>query len=162
MRIATKTLAAGTTLAALSLVALVGEAQGGRARGLPLKAVADLASVEPAVDEDARGGIAVKFWGANARRVERSKMVVKLQRLDGTDYSLWMDDPSTPETDLVEVTTFVTHGRGNARVRFDTKLEETMPFGATLADLGGKAFEIRDAAGVAVMVGTVPALPAVQ
>jgi len=162
MRIKTTSLVGGTALAVLALVASSAVAKGpgsGRAKGKPQRATSDLASVDPAVDLDARGRIDIKHFPAVGKRAERSWMRVKLGRLDGTDYTLWMDDPATPETDLVQVTAFTANDDGAARVRFDTKHAETLPHGATLAALGGMALEVRDSGGMTVMTGSVPVFP---
>lgn len=157
MRAPTRMFALVAASAAIGLASAAAEADG-VSRGRPTRVDADMVLVSPGPDADARGGVAVKFFPANARRAERSWLRMRMGKLDGTDYSLWMDDPATPETDLVQVTTFVTHGRGNARLRFDTKHEETLPHGGTLETLKGMAFEIRDVTGAAVLNGTVPAV----
>jgi hypothetical protein len=115
------------------------------------------------VDANATGRMDVKHFPAVGTRAERSWMRLRMRHLDrGATYTLWMDDPST-DTDptLVQVTdvSIVTKGNGNVNFRIDTETGATLPFGSTLALLAGKAFEVRDAGGNAVLSGTVPTLP---
>jgi hypothetical protein len=126
--------------------------------GKPSSAKGPLAIPVAGPDADARGTIDWKFFPANGDRAERSWLRLRLGRLDGTAYTVWIDDPATPETDLVDATWALTaHGRGNLNDRLDTKAAETLPFGATLATLAGQAIEIRDVNGVAVLAGSIPA-----
>lgn len=130
----------------------------GAAKGRPQRAVAALAIPDGGVDANARGRLDVKHFPAVGKRAERSWFRLKLNRLDGTDYTLWMDDPATPETDLVEVAGLTANDDGHAHFGADTKREEALPFGAALADLGGMALEVRDGTGNVVLTGTVPVL----
>jgi hypothetical protein len=112
-------------------------------------------------DVDARCVVDWKHFPVVGRRVERSWLRFRLGRLDGADVTLWMDDPSTPETDLVQVTalTALEGDKGfHLNYRIDTKHDGVLPFGATLEALVGMAVEIRDASGATVLAGTVPAV----
>ena len=144
-------------LAASSAQATPGNGNG-NGKGRPGKGRSDLAAA--AADEDAAGRVDVKHFPAVGGRAERSWLRFKLRNLtaDAT-YTLWMDDPTTVgDTTLVEVTgvTFTATGEGGDNHRIDSKKGDTLPFGATLTDLGGLALEIRDAAGAAVLTGNVP------
>lgn len=156
----------GAGLAALLAGAAVPEAgaaygPGGNPNGRPTRGRSSLAPPEGAADTDAVGVCRVKFFPANARRAERSWFRLQVRKLDAsTTYSLWADDPSTPEdATLVQFDTLATNEDGVANYRKDTKKGGTMPFGATLADLGGKAIEVRDEGGTTtVLAGSIPAV----
>ncbi len=100
----------------------------------------------------------VKHFPAFHARLERSWIRAKIRHLDAaSDYSVWIDDPSTPATDLVQVDTFSTKHSGNFNFSKDTKRGDALPFGATLAALAGMAIEVRDAAGTTTLLaGTIP------
>ena len=137
---------------------------GGKGKPTAAKAALAIPTVPVAgPDTDAKGAVDWKHFPAVGKRAERSWLRLRLGRLDGTDYTLWMDDPSTVETDLVQVTALTAtadDADGNhLNFRLDTKQGDPMPFGATLDALVGKALEIRDAGGLAVLGGTVPAVP---
>ena len=134
-----------------------------RGKGRPTAAKAALTIPVGGLDVDAKGAVDWKHFPAVGKRAERSWLRLRLGRLDGTDYTLWMDDPSTVETDLVQVTALTAaageRDGNHLNFRLDTKRGDAMPFGATLDALVGKALEIRDAGGLAVLGGTVPAVP---
>jgi hypothetical protein len=132
--------------------------------GRPTHAKGDLAIPTTPVagpDADARGVVEWKHFPVVGKRAERSWLRFRLGRLDGADNTLWMDDPSTPETDLVQVTTLTAVEGDNGfhlNYRIDTKHGGVLPFGATLDALVGMAIEIRDASGATVLAGAVPAV----
>ena len=130
-------------------------------KGRPTHAKSQLSIPDGGPDANARGVVDWKHFPAVGARVERSWLRLRLGRLDGTDYTVWMDDPATVDVvDLVEVGTLTANGRGHVNSRTDTKHGDALPFGATLATLQGLAFEVRDADGAAVLVGSVPTPPA--
>jgi len=159
-------LTAAAAVAGLALVvvaanpAAAGKGNGGkgRAKGKPTSARAALAVPELGPDEDAKGKLDVRHFPAVGKRVERSWLRFKLRKLDAeSDYTLWVDDPSTEDVDLTQVgDAFTTDADGAANLRSDTKAGDTLPFGASLADLFGKALEVRDGDGSAVLEGQVP------
>ena len=109
-------------------------------------------------DSRAFAKLDVKHFPAFHARVERSWFKMKVRRLeDDAACSLWIDDPSTPATDLVLVDSFIAKHSGNYNYAKDTKQGDTLFFGATLAGLSGMAVEVRDAAGTTVLLsGTIP------
>jgi hypothetical protein len=132
----------------------------GNAKGRPERGSArlDIAGV----DDNARGKIDAKHFPAVGKREERSWLRVKVGHLE-TDatYTLWMDDPTTTDdAALVEVAgvTLVPGHKGATKLKLDTKKGDALPFGATLADLGGMLLEVRDEDGNAVLTGSVPVL----
>ena len=135
----------------------------GGGKGRPARLVGDLARPETSTDANDAGKVDVKHFPAVGHRVERSWLRFKLRHLEShADYTLWMDDPTTAEdATLVQVGTEAssTNGDGNANLFFDTKKGGLLPFGSTLADLAGKAVEVRDGLGNVVLSGTVPTLP---
>jgi hypothetical protein len=150
-------------LAALAAAAVPADAKGpppGRGGGQPARSRSDLAATE--ADADAACRVDVKHFGDRGRREERSWLRFKLRSLEpNADYTIWIDDPSTPEDPtLVQVpdVTVTTADEGDRNHRFDTKHGGSLPFGATLADLGGMAVEVRNADGVAVLTGSLPAV----
>ena len=151
--------AVATIAAASAAEAKPGNGHGG-GKGRPVHAVA--AMTNTGVDTDARGKLDVKFFPAVGKRAERSWLRFKLGKLDaGADYTLWMDMPNDdPDAGIVQVTdvTLVPGERGGLNFRLDTKKGDVLPFGASLADLSGMAVEIRDATGVAVLSGNLPAV----
>ncbi len=173
MRTIVKTTAAATAIAlgllSAAALALPGNGGGGppigqgQARGRPLRGRSMLAAPDGATtDVNARGVVDVRFFGAIGHRVERSWLRFRLHRLTpGATYTLWMDDPNSltqPNLTQVPDVTLTADSDGFARLRFDTKHGDTLPFGATLVQLGGTAVEIHNADGVAVLTGTVPTL----
>jgi hypothetical protein len=157
----TAALAAVLVTTASALAAGRGRSSGGNA-GRPAKGKTVLTAPEGALDLDALAKVDVKHFAARGKRVERSWLRFKVRRLAPTTaYSLWIDDPTTPDdATLVQVPAdaTLTNEDGNDLLRFDTKHGGTLPFGASLADLGGKTVEVRDAEGLAVfLTGTLPA-----
>lgn len=148
-------------IAAAVVVSLGAGAALAAAAGRPKAAKVWLTVPEAGPDADARCLVDTKYFPEVGRRAERSWLRFRARRLDGTDYTIWMDDPATVDVvDLVQVASFTANGRGAVNYRIDTKLGGTMPFGSTLAVLQGLAMEIRDVNGVAVLVGAVPTPPA--
>ncbi len=132
---------------------------GGHARGRPSRAVTQLVQPATVVDENARGALDVKHFPAVGKRAERSWFKLRVGRLDGTDYTLWIDDPATTDVvDLVQAATLTANDDGAAKLHLDTKKGDTLPLGGTLATLAGLALEIRDGTGAVVLTGTVPTL----
>jgi hypothetical protein len=94
---------------------------------------------------------------ATPSQSEWSRLRIDLRGLAPfTPYALFADDPATADGSLVEFATFTTNRRGGVRVTYDTRNGATLPFGATLADLGGRAVEVRDTAGTVVLSGDFP------
>jgi hypothetical protein len=150
-----------TALLAMGLAASEATAGNGHGRNLngrPSKDRTTLAPPDGAADTNAIARLDVKHFPANYYRPERSWFRMKARHLDAsTEFTLWADDPSTPETDLVQFDSFTTADDGKFNYTKDTKRGDGLPFGATLADLSGKAIEVRDAAGTTtVLVGTIP------
>lgn len=151
-------------LAVAAAFASAATAQAGKAKGRPLKGEATLSLPPGGPDADATGVLDVKFFPAVGKRPERSWIRLKLKRLDpNAEFTIWADDPSTPATDLVQIPSaspVVSNDSGVVQLKLDTKhAAGAMPFGASLADLAGKPIEVRDAAGVAVVLeGSFPTL----
>ncbi len=164
------TLVSGTTMTgnALSLVgavtmdtnsvitspAFVEDVNGGKPSG-------DHSNLTPppgAPDDNVSARIDVKHFPAHRSREERSWLRLKVRHLEpSTGYTLWADDPLTAATVLVQFDSVATKRSGNLNYTEDTKKGGTLPFGATLARLSGKAIEVRDAAGTTTLVaGTIP------
>lgn len=157
MRSRTHVALASLAVAGLAFALAAPDASAGRATGRPTQARSKLAVPDEGPDPNAKCRVDAKHFPENRSRAERSWLRFRMHRLDrATEYSLWIDDPATEEVDLTEVTTFTTHGRGNAKVRYDTKHGDTLPFGATLAALAGLACEIRDGEGATVLAGNLP------
>jgi hypothetical protein len=76
----------------------------------------------------------------------------------GETYTLWADDPSTPDPTLVQFGQVTAKGDGKAKFNADTKKGGTLPFGATLSALAGQAVEVHDAGSVVVLTGSFPSL----
>jgi hypothetical protein len=136
-----------------------GGSGGGGGTGQPGKGRTILDIPVGALDLDASARIEVKHFPARGAREERSWFRAKMNHLDKTtEYTLWANDPATPETDLVQFGTFTTNGSGKFYLKLDTKKGDEMPFDATLAALAGQAIEIRDSAGTTtILAGTIPA-----
>lgn len=101
----------------------------------------------------------MKHFPAVGKRAERSWFKLRLGRLDGTEYTLWIDDPATTDVvDLVQAATLTANDDGAAKLHLDTKKGDALPLGGTLATLGGLALEIRDGTGAVVLTGNVPTL----
>lgn len=130
----------------------------GRANGRPSMGRTRLPLPDGAPDLNAVARLDVKHFPANHSRLERSWFRLKVRHLDvSTVFTLWADDPSTPETDLVQFDSFTTGYYGNFNYTKDTRSGDALPFGATLADLSGKAIEVRDSAGTTTLLaGTIP------
>jgi hypothetical protein len=139
---------------------------GGHARGKPTKGRSALVVPEGAADADAKCVVDAKFFPAVGRRAERSWLRFKMRKLDAdATFTVWIDDPADDETNgnalvqLVTTDALVAGGRGGVNLMLDTKHEATLPFGAALADLAGRAVEVRDSAGTTtVLAGTLPTL----
>jgi hypothetical protein len=146
---------AGVALAGVAALAMAASSRGARS---------ELAVPDPAPDADAVGDVSVKHFDARGRHGERSWIRVRARHLDRkTEYSLWMDDPSTEgDATTVQFGSFTTNGGGNINQRIDTKAKGrnreagSMPFGSTLDALAGLPFEIRNAAGDVVLAGSFP------
>jgi hypothetical protein len=124
--------------------------------GRPSGAHGTLTPPDGAPDADAFARLNVKHFPEHYARAERSWFRLKVRHLDAlTEYTLWADDPSTPETDLVQFDSFTTAQSGNFNYTKDTKRGDTLPFGATLAALSGMAIEVRGS-GTTPLAGTIP------
>jgi len=152
-----RTLALAGAMVAVAL--LSAPVLAGNPNGRPSRGAGKLAIPEGGPDDDARARIDCKHFPENRSRDERSWLRLKIRHLDAsTEYTLWADDPATPETDLVQFDVFTTNEDGKENYRQDTKHMGALPFGATLADLGDNAIEIRDAAGTTtILAGVIPA-----
>lgn len=104
------------------------------------------------------GRIEVDHITAVGSRTERSVFRLSVRNLViRTKYTLWANDPLTPGPELVQFGSFTTLGTGRFTYSLDTRKGGAMPFGATLAEMSGEAFELRDAAGSATLLtGTIP------
>ncbi len=103
---------------------------------------------------DAYAGLQVKYFPTHGRRAERSWFRAKVRRLEpSTDYTLWADDPATPEQTLVQFDSFTTGRTGSFNYSRDTKRGEALPFGMMLGNLAGRSVEVRDAAGNTTLLG---------
>jgi hypothetical protein len=124
----------------------------------PAKGRSALTPPGDASDDNAAGRVEVKHAAEKRKRVERSWFRVEVRRLDAqAGYTLWMDNPSTPETDLVQVDSFTTRQNGSYRYSKDTRRGDALPFGATLSNFSGVAIEVRDSLGTTtVLEGTIP------
>jgi hypothetical protein len=106
------------------------------------------------------GRIDESVRAADAGHAERSLFRRRVEHLAaGAGFTLWGDDPSTPDTTLTQFGSLTTDGAGRGGFVLDSQEGDPMPFGAALADLAGKAVEVRDGGGAAVLVGEFPALP---
>ncbi|MCE9635336.1 MAG: hypothetical protein K8T90_06470 [Planctomycetes bacterium] len=112
-----------------------------------------------------KGRIKVQRQEATKKLPERETLEVSLSRLvKGGTYSLWADDPTDGSESLVRIPPydFVPKGNRTAVLRFGGTSPQSLPFGATLADLAARRVQVRDASGHVVVVGPVPAIRAVQ
>jgi hypothetical protein len=158
MRRFERSMAAVSAAALLAMGLAVSGASARNTSGHPSMGRTTLTPPEGGPDANAFARLDVKHFPANHSRLERSWFRVKARHLDAsTDFTLWADDPSTPETDLVQFDSLTTGDSGNFNYTKDTMMGGALPFGATLADLGGKAIEIRDAGGTTTLLaGTIP------
>ena len=93
-----------------------------------------------------------------ARRGGRQILTVTARGLEpGRRYELLADDPATPETTAEPFRVLTADANGRVRARFDTGSGDTLPFRATLRELAEKRFEVRDARGLLVLSGEIPA-----
>ena len=146
---------AGAALAGVAALAMAAESQGAHSA---------LAVPDPAPDDNAAGSLSVKHFDARGARPERSWIRVRARHLERkTEYTLWMDDPSTVgDATTVQFGSFTTNGGGNVNYRLDTKphgrdhVSDDLPFGATIDGLAGLPFEIRNGDGAVVLQGTFP------
>jgi hypothetical protein len=121
---------------------------------------ADLVPPGGPVPPSPSGKIEAEFRPADGHHAEQSKLKFHMRNLvAGHSYDLWADDPSTVAADLVQFATFTVNDHGDAKVDYDTHHGDPLPFGATLADLGGQAVEVRDGATV-VLAGEFPVFAA--
>jgi hypothetical protein len=146
----------------MALVAALGAGAALAARPLPrVQKVRAALSADAAIG--ARGRIEVEHRRATRRAPESEALVLRMQRLEReATYTLWCIDPfgayGIPERIAPwEVTAT---RKGVSVVRLDTAKGGALPYGATLSQLAGCRIQVRDAGGVVVLVGTVPALPA--
>jgi len=103
------------------------------------------------------GKLDVDFKPADAHHAESSSVKIDLKDLAaGGTYTLWADDPSTPDATLVQFASTTADDDGRAKVEFKTHDGDLLPFGATLDDLGGQAIEVHDAASAVVLAGSFP------
>ncbi|HEU4395526.1 MAG TPA: ice-binding family protein [Planctomycetota bacterium] len=126
--------------------------------GKPSKGSSTLLPAAGGTDLDASARIKVKFFPERGARNERSWFRGKLKRLDAsTEYTVWADDPSTVAEVMVQFGTLTTKRNGKFFLKLDTKFGDEMPFGATLEALSGQVVEIRDSAGIMVLLtGRIP------
>jgi hypothetical protein len=97
------------------------------------------------------------------RRLRRELVVIRVRGLQPrTTYGVFADDPSTADPTQNEVATFTTNGRGRATVIYDSRRGDRFPFGATIDQLAGTRFEIRDARRLILLAGTAPDPDGVQ
>lgn len=97
---------------------------------------------------------------ADAGHAARSLLRLRVEHFAAdAEFTLWGDDPATSGSALTQFGSLTTNGRGGGAFVLDSQDGDPMPFGAALADLAGKAVEVRDAGGGAVLVGEFPALP---
>jgi len=151
-------------LATVACVAYVAEAKndhsggGGNATGRPARAKSFLTSPDEGSND--RGRVEMKFFPERKSRAERSWLRFKIRHLEpNADYTIWIDDPSTEEVDLVQVgDAFTTNDRGNRNVFRDTKKGDVLPFESDLVTLSGLAVEVRDAGDAVVLEGNLPAI----
>jgi hypothetical protein len=135
-----------------------GSANGGNAR--PSKGRTRLLPPEAAPLPRAFALLDVKHFPENRGRDARSWLRIKPRHLaPATDYTFWMDDPSTEPTDLVQFDAFTTTNGGSFNYMLDTKRGAVLPFDASLASLSGMVIEVRDAAGTTTLLaGTIPTM----
>jgi len=129
----------------------------GKNRPATLHGQSDLARPVGSPFPDSVGRIRAEVHEADASHAAWSRLRIELSGLGArAQYALWADDPSTPAADLVQFGVVTTDRHGRARFVRDTRRGDALPFGASLADLGGKAIEIRDGAGVVALSGQFP------
>ena len=120
-------------------------------KGPPLKGRADLTSNVPG----ASGRVETQFKPGDSHKPAQSKLKIKLHHLArDSEYTLWGIDPAT--LTLSQFGSVTTHGEGDAEFKVDTKHGDSLPFGASLADLAGTALEVHDASGAVALSGTFP------
>jgi hypothetical protein len=126
----------------------------------PSAALTTLTANETGPLPEARGRLDVKHFPAKGPKEDREWLRLRANKLGKkAEVHLLCDDPATTEdASLVEFAVFSTRGNGNINFRLDTRKDD-LPHGATLTDLAGLPFEVRDADGVVLLFGTIPALP---
>ena len=103
------------------------------------------------------GKISEEVHPATDDKPEWSRLRIEIKGLAPfTQYALFTDDPATADATLVQFATLTTDGKGRVRATYDTRKGATLPLGATLADLAGKAIEVRDGADAVVLSGNFP------
>jgi hypothetical protein len=110
---------------------------------------------------DASGRLTVQRFPSKGERPERTWIRVQAHKLaKKAPYTIWVDDPRTPEADFAMWGDgFTTRGNGNVNLRVDSKHGGAMPFDLGAFELDGAAVEIRDGEGVVVLSGNLPRLP---
>jgi hypothetical protein len=161
------TAAAALVCAAAATGALAGPGGHGAARPTSGRSALAIAEVDP-VDPNAKGRVDFKYFPGDVERerAERSWLRFRIRHLDKDGaYTVWADDPLDLVDGVVEVPdgaggtlTLTMNGGGNLNFRLDSKDGAAMPFGRTLAELAGRAVEIRNAEGAVVLAGTFPAI----
>src|SRR5688572_11858891 len=103
MRTRSRLALAGAALAGVAAMAMAATTQSARTQ---------LTRPEPAPDEDVAGDLSVKHFDARGNRPERSWIRTRVRHLERkTEYSLWLDDPSTVgDPTTVQFATFTTNG----------------------------------------------------
>jgi hypothetical protein len=130
------------------------------ARVPPLRGRGELLPPGGAPPPPPAGRIDETVRAVDAGHAERSLFRLRVEHLAAdAEFTLWGDDPATPDTALTQFGSLTTDGRGRGAFVLDSQDGDPMPFGAALADLAGKAVEVRDAGGAAVLVGEFPTLP---
>ncbi len=124
----------------------------------PFKGRTAMGPPDGSLDGNARGRITAQFTPERRRHVERSRLDIRVARLErSTGFTLWMDNPGTPDPALVQIDTFTTSRRGSFHYSKDTRRGDALPFGATLSNLSGVAVEVRDAGGTeTILAGAFP------
>jgi len=146
-----------TLAAALLAVAAATDATAGRRASRPAGAKTILVA---AADAGAKGKVDTRHWPATKRREDRSRLRLRLRKLEPEGaYTLWMDDPRTPDPSLAVATfpALLADARGRLELSYDTREGDVFPFGSTLDALAGRALHVRDDRGVSILVGAVPA-----
>jgi hypothetical protein len=97
------------------------------------------------------------------RRLRREVLVIRAHGLQPkTSYGVYCDDPATADPTPEEVAVFTTDRRGRATLTYDSLRGDRFPCGATIDQLAGTRFEIRDARRLIVLVGGAPDPDGVQ
>jgi hypothetical protein len=123
------------------------------------RGVSDLTRPMALSAEDFAGRVRAEFHPADGAHAAWSRLRIELRGLDAhAQVTLWGDDPATPAADLVQFASVTADEHRHATLTFDTHEGDALPFSASLADLAGKALEVRDGAGAAILDGTFPAL----